>query len=220
MTIAISNFVRRQSPSSEFSHWTCSDEELLRLVNDNFSKGEQGYRDGVWLVPVPPAGFFSGMVQLKEGDSLEGEYKARKEGETPRKSTYCTHRNKLPALGVQIVLYRHDVLAENNEQSCDAEWEIISVNANPCEGKMPIPVGALMANHFQLSGGTATHMTDAEFVKQLRESVLFYADKAHCAPAGRPTRDEIVKMLSDVVELSTTPDDPVIIQAKNFLLQL
>lgn len=176
--IAISDFVRRQTRESRFSFFEGTDEELLALVNKNFDKRSEGYRDGVCLVPVPPEKFYSGVIQLRAGDRLEGVYEARQEGEEPRKSTWVVDGQKMPAKTVEIILYREDVLAENDENSQDAEWEIISINASPTEDKVPIPVGALMANHFEMSGGTATHMTDEEFVKQLKESVLWWRDKS------------------------------------------
>ena len=195
MKIAISNFVRRQTEDSEFSHWTCSDDALLLLIYQNFDNKKAGYRDGVVLVPVPSEGFYSSVVQLKAGDALEGQYKARKEGEKPRKSVFATTRQKMPAKRVDVVLYRHDVLVENNEHSCDADWEVISVNAGPTEHEMPIPTGALIANHLQLSGGTATNMTDSEFVALLRKSVEFWSDKAMCCPKDHVTREELMKRL-------------------------
>jgi hypothetical protein len=187
MSIHITNFVRRQTKESGFSHWEISDEELLARIQDNFHNLHVGYREGVVLVPVPPEGFFSGIVQLKEGDQLVGEYKARKEGEEPRKSTYVVGGQKIPARSVYIVLYSHAVLAEKNEQESDADWEIVSVNASPTEEEPPIPTGALIANHLELSGGTATNMTDAEFVALLRKSVLFWKDKALACPTKIPT---------------------------------
>lgn len=189
--IAISNFVRRQTKDSEFSYWEHSDEEFLVLLNEHFCNKKAGYRDGVVLIPVPPERFYTSIVQLKEGDVLEGCYKARKAGEKPRKSVFASSRQKMPAKSVDVVLYRHDVLAENNEQSCDAEWEVISVNANPTE-EAPIPTGALIANHLQLSGGTSTGMTDSEFVALLRKSVEFWGDKVMCCPKDHVTRDELM----------------------------
>lgn len=182
MKIHINSFVRRQTPESGFSHWIHSDEALLAVVEHHFHKAKQGYRDGVLLVPVNPIGFFSGVTELKEGDMLVGEYVARKPGEDPRKSSYVLGGEKMPALSAYVVLYRHDVLAENNEHETDADYEIISVNASPTEEESPIPVGALIANHLQLSGGTATNMTDSEFVQMLRKSVEFWKDKAQTAP--------------------------------------
>lgn len=182
MKIHITNFVRRQTPESAYSHWTISDEELLQRIQDNFQNANPGYRDGVVLVPVDPTGFYSGVVKLKEGDLLVGEYKARREGEEPRKSSNALNGEKIPAKSVYVVLYRHDVLAEKNEQETDADFEVISVNASPELEEAPIPTGALIANHLGLSGGTDTNMTDSEFVALLRKSVEFWKDKALVAP--------------------------------------
>lgn len=185
-TIGISDFVRRQTPESQFSHYIGSDDRLLESVCENFDKAKPGYRDGVVLVPVSPTGFFSSVVALKEGDVLQGVFQPRQEGEEPRKKTWVVGGKKIPAQSVDIVLYRLDVLQENDEQTpgLDATWEIISINASPTEGEMPIPTGALIANHFQLSGGTATNLTNDEFVELLRKSVEFWKDKALAAPSS------------------------------------
>lgn len=177
MKIDFSSFVRRQTAESQFTHWTLSDEEVLSRVNNGFENRKAGYRDGVVLVPVPPDGFFTSVVKLKEGDKLEGEFRARREGEEPRKSV-CAKGDKTPAKSVDVVLYRKDVLAEGNENSTDADWEIVSINASPEEGELPIMPDVLIANHFVLSGGTATNMSDSEFVETLRKSVLYWKDKA------------------------------------------
>ena len=186
--IAASNFVKRQTPESEFSHFAGTWEELEIMTLQSFVAGRytQGYRDGVLEVPVDPEKFYSNIVQLKEGDMLAGTYKPRQAGEEPRKSVHVVGGRKSPAASVVIILYRHDVLAETNEPSCDSDWEIISINASyfPEGVRMPMSVGTLMANHFQWSGGTATNMTDAEFVKALKKSAEFWKDKALAAPAN------------------------------------
>lgn len=180
--IYVNSFVRRQTENSGFSHWTISDEELITRIKAGFSNRKRGYRDGVYLVPVDPTGFYTSVVQLKAGDALVGEYVARREGEEPRKSHYAASGQKTPAKSVNIVLYSHDVLAEKNENESEEEYEIISVNAELTEEESPIPVGALIANHFELSGGTATKMTDSEFVAALKKSVLYWKDKALAVP--------------------------------------
>ena len=191
MSIHITNFVRRQTPESGFSHWTISDEELVARIERNFDKQKPGYREGVILVPVEPEGFFSSIVELKEGDILIGEYKARRPGETPRKSTGALAGLKIPAQSVDIVLYAHHVLDEKKEQESDADWEIVSVNASPTADETPIPTGALIANHLELSGGTATKMTDEQFVTLLRKSVVFWSNKANIAPEN--VKESILK---------------------------
>lgn len=189
-SIAVSEFVRRQTLNSRFSHYEKDWLELLGIVQAHFRDAKTGYRDGVVLVPVPPENFRCGVVQLQEGDVLVGTYEARQEGEEPRKQVGVPAeglvkqgRVKTKAVSVDIVLYRHDVLAENDERSSEAEWEIISINASPTEGEMPMHPGTLMANHFQLSGGTATNMSNDEFVEALRKSVLYWKDKSMLLPA-------------------------------------
>jgi hypothetical protein len=184
MKTHITSFVRRQTENSPFSHWTFDDFELLCRIESNWGRRKPGYRDGVILIPIEPEGTFSGLVKLKEGDKLVGEYSARREGEEPRKHTYATG-TKMPAKNAYVVLYRHDVLLEGKENETDAEWEMVSFNASPTEEEPPINPGTLMANHFELSGGTATKMSDEEFVKALRISVLYWKDKAMVSPYGK-----------------------------------
>jgi hypothetical protein len=182
MKIHINTFVRRQLPNSGYSHWDISDEELLSRIHTGFPNAIPGYREGVILVPIDPISFHSSTVSLKQGDLLVGEYVARKEGEEPRKSTYSLNGQKLPAKRVDVVLYAHHVLKENNENETDCDFEIVSVNASADLEEAPISTGALIANHFELSGGTSTNMTDSEFVALLKKSVLYWKDKSQAAP--------------------------------------
>lgn len=151
--IFINSFIRRQTESSPFSHWILSDNELIQRIQDNFDNQTRGYRDGVILVQIPPEGFFS------------------------RKSTHVIG-NKSPAKRVDVVLYHHNVLIEKQENESDKEWEIICVNACPTDEPSPIPPDTLIANHFELSGGTKTNMSDSEFINALKESVNYWKDKA------------------------------------------
>ncbi len=173
-------FAKRQTPESRFSHFEGSEQELLELVFDNFFSGKEGYRDGVWLIQVPPEKFMSGVAQLSEGDTLQGTFEARRKGETPRKVVTTTGRKKLPAGHVEIVLYRRDVLEEDPDYTPVADWEVISINASPTSESVPIAPSALIANHFGMSGGTDTKYTALEFEEALRESVMFWHDKAMC----------------------------------------
>ena len=186
--VAVNTFVTRQTKDSPFSYfsgdWSC----LIKLVEGNFDKGVQGYRDGVLLVPIPVCSalgrFYSDIVTLKEGAKLEGTFKARQPGEDPRISVYAVEGEKISARTVQVVLYRADVLAEDDARSTPAQWEIIAINASPTEEEVPISVDALIANHFQFSGGTATNLSDHDFVAMLRKSALFWKDKALLKPNG------------------------------------
>jgi hypothetical protein len=181
--IHVTNFVRRQTPDSQFTHWTVSDNELVDRVLRNLDKAQAGYREGVILVPVEPEGFFSKVVSLKKGDEFFGEYVSRRNGEEPRKSSFLKGQ-ATPAETVWVVLYAHHVLREKNENESNADYEIVSVNGSPSKDTEPppMPPETLIANHFEMSGGTATKMSDSEFVKSLRESVNYWKDKINVKP--------------------------------------
>ncbi|MGO8746391.1 MAG: DUF3228 family protein [Thermoguttaceae bacterium] len=184
-SIAVSQFVLRQTAASPYTHFDGQWSEILEMVRTHFHRAKPGYRDGVLLVPLPPQGFYTGIVKLESGDRLVGRYIPRHAGEEPRKETFVVREGgKSPAKRVDVVLYRHDVLAENDEQSSDADWEIISVNGLPTEEEAPMSPGTLMANHFQISGGTATGMNPEQFEAALKESFLYWRDKATVAPEG------------------------------------
>ena len=186
----------RHTPESGLSHFEGTDDELEEMVENIIlddmyfdqpiegSNCRWGYRNGVLVVSVPHERFFTSTVTLQEGDKLVGEFVSRREGEAPRKQFYAVRgeRSKEPAKRVNIILYRHDVLIEGNENETDAEWEIVSINARTTEEEEPINPGVLMHNHFGSDGGTATKMTDYEFVAQLKESVEYWRDKAHMEP--------------------------------------
>jgi hypothetical protein len=196
--IGISNFVKRQTVASEFTHYDGDFDKIQNLVWANFHLAKPGYREGVCLVPVPPEGFFCGLVTLKEGDQLIGEYKARRPGEEPRKTLRVRRQtpkrvvgrrvvqaegsNKVPCAAVDVVLYSREVLAEGDEERTGAAWDVISINGRPTMEEAPIEPMTLIANHFQLDGGTATGMTPEEFETALRESVLYWKNKAMLAP--------------------------------------
>lgn len=185
-TFGINPFVLRQTPESEFTHFGGGWPRLLELVAENFSQAKPGYRDGVCLVPVPPEDFFCGIVELQEGDKLTGEYQARRQGEEPRKTLRAVSegKSKLPCAAVDVILYSRETLEEGNEDRTGKDWDVISVNGRLTEEEMPIAPDTLIANHFELDGGTATGMSPEEFEAALRESVFFWKNKAMLAPKG------------------------------------
>ena len=182
-TFHINSFVRRQTPESPYSHFEGTDEQLLQLLNEWYNiapRWTQGYREGVILVEVQPDGFYTGLVELRDGDTLVGEFKSRREGETPRMSINVEREGerKQPATRVQLVCYAHNVLAEDNDNETDADFELISINAYPTEEIAPIEPFTLMHNHFGSDGGTTTNLTPEEFETKLRESFKYWQNKA------------------------------------------
>lgn len=180
----VHSFARRQVSASRFSHFEGSEEELINMVEKNMANARKGYRDGIFEVPVSPEGFFSGVVILTKDQKMIATYEARREGEEPRKAIMAEGGQKMAAKSVSVIVYASAVLAEGGDNTLPPEegnWEIISINASPCEGREPINPEVLMHNHFGSSGGTATGMTDEAFVAALRESFLYWKDKAMLA---------------------------------------
>jgi hypothetical protein len=188
----INSFVRRQTLDSSFTHFEGTDVDLLARI-ERSEKIEPGYRNGVVLVVLEgedAENFFTGLVTLKEGDKLVGEFAARREGEVPRKSIRLKNEtgaqrfdnnpqpNKQPCKRVDVVCYSHDTLAEDGDAESDKPWEIIALNGYPTTESAPIAPNVLMHSHFHTDGGTATNMTPEEFEAALRESFLYWKDKA------------------------------------------
>ncbi len=181
--VAMNSCAKRQTPESPFTHFEGTEEELIKMVSLDVAVGNstQGYREGVILVPMDdPSRFFTGMVELREGDILVGKFEARQEGEAPRRAIRVRRegQGKQPAKCVEIVLYRHDVLAEKDENETDAAWEIVSLNGYPTEVPAPISPITLMHNHFGSDGGTDTNMSPEKFEAALRESFTYHKNIA------------------------------------------
>jgi len=181
-TIAVNEFVKRQTPESKYSHFGGSWDQLVQLVKQNFNKAMPGYRDGVLQVPVPPEGFYTSIAELTPGAEIAAKYEARREGEDPYMQLTMPGGQKIPAKSVNIILYRHDVLAEGNENSTDADWEIISINASSWEGaegeSEPLMPEALMRNYFGEPGGTEMKgVSPEQFVEMLRKSRDYWRNK-------------------------------------------
>ena len=70
-------------------------------------------------------------------------------------------------------LYSHIVLKENNENSTNCEWELISINSIP-KGLPDLPIGAvtMMRNQLNLPGGTKANYSSEEWAN----SVKFYQE--------------------------------------------
>jgi hypothetical protein len=170
--IAVNEFVKRQVPESRFSHFAGTWDELVALVELHFGEAKPGYKDGILLVPVPPEGFFSGVVELSEDTPLRAEFAARRKGEEPYLQVVAVGGDKLPAKMVEVVLYRHDVLG--SDASTDAEYEIVSVNARPTEEPEPQTPVAMARNFLELAGGTKAEYSAEDFAR----SIIYWSKRA------------------------------------------
>lgn len=173
MSIKASTFVKRQIENSQFAHFTGSWEQLEKIVEANKAKAVQGYKNGVFLTPVPAEGFFSSLVKLTPESKLHAEFKSRRDGEDSFVNVTAEGR-KAPAKSVTIVTYSKEILAENNERSTDADYEIVSINASPTDQEAPMDPITMMRNFLQRPGGTKGEFSAKEFA----ESILFWSQHA------------------------------------------
>ena len=158
--VAVNDFVRRQVKGSGKTYSnSLSFEHIADHARLQFEAGHyrNGYRDGVIIVDVAPllvSEFSCPFVKLNASTRLKAEWVKRREGEEPYIKVWATTGEELPAQRVELILYSHDVLAENDEQTTDAEWELISIHALP-KGEERLPMGpvTMMRNQLELPGG-------------------------------------------------------------------
>ena len=168
--VAVNKFVRRQTKESgkSFSN-QLSFEDIALHAELQMSAGhfKEGYRDGVRLVAAAAditKQFTCPFVKIDVTTELSAKYAQRR----PNENFYIQVRAKagtlLNAGKVELILYRHDVLVENDEQSTAAEWELISFHALP-EGIDEMPMGpvTMMRNQLKLAGGTKANYSAAEW---------------------------------------------------------
>ena len=134
----------------------------------------EGYRDGVILVQVDKKlihHFICPFVKIDETTVLKAEMVRRRPEEEPYIQLRALSGTPLKTGSVDLILYRHDVLAESDEQTSDADWELISFHAIP-EGIHDMPMGpvTMMRNQLQLTGGTKAYYESDDWA----ESVNFW----------------------------------------------
>ena len=180
--VACGKFVKRQTKESGYSHYIYSWEELEDYVSsrmDNPLNYHQGYRDGVMIVDMVPYAFRSSVIELDKKSKLHSKYDARRSGENSYIQT-AVKGKKQKAKFASVVLYRHDVLAENNERETDAEWEIVAIKARVSdEEDLMCPV-TMARNFLEMPGGTKGNFSAEDFAK----SIIYW--NSHAMVAGKP----------------------------------
>ena len=173
--VAVNDFVRRQIKGSGKTYSkSLSFEEIaidaeLQMIKGHF---KEGYRDGVRIVIGSETllnKFVCPFVKLDSSTELKSKVVFRQKGE----ESYIQIRAKagipVEAGRIEYILYRHDVLAENNEQSSNEAWELISIHAIP-KGIKKLPIGpvTMMRNQLELKGGTKAEYTSDEWADSVR----------------------------------------------------
>ena len=175
MKVAVNNFVKRQKRNSgktysnELSFEFFAKHAEKKLKKNNF---EIGYRDGVAIIELDKIyvdKVFCPYVRITKNIKLVAKYIKRRPGEDPYIQVRALNGKPLQAGSVSLILYRHDVLVENNENTTYDDWELISINAIPKgEKKMPIGPVTMMRNQLDLHGGTKAEYSSKEWANAIR----------------------------------------------------
>lgn len=174
-TVSVNDFVRRQSKDSgksyviDLSFKEIAQHAQCQLKSGNF---KPGYRDGVVIIQVDKIfihHFICPFVKITNETKLNATLVRRRPEETPYIQIRALNGTPLKTGSVDLILYRHDVLAETNEQTSDADWELISFHAIP-EGVHDMPMGpvTMMRNQLQLTGGTKAHYESDDWAKSVK----------------------------------------------------
>ena len=179
--IGVNKFVRRQKKNSGKTYAEkLSFEEIASHAGEQMAKGfyKPGYRDGVILVSTANNllyHYICPFVKIDENTKLRAKVVRRRPEEEPYIQIRALNGIPLKTGSVDLILYRHDVLTETDEQTTDSDWELISFHAIP-EGTLDMPMGpiTMMRNQLQLLGGTKAYYES----NQWAQSVKFWNENA------------------------------------------
>ena len=174
-TIGVNEFVKRQIKGSGKTYSnTLSFENIAEHATKQLAKGhyKKGYREGVILAKVDPSlinNYICPFVKIDEDSTLQAKMVRRRPEEEPYIQIRALNGIPLKTGSVDIILYRHDVLMETNEENTDKEWELISFHAIPLNiSEMPMGPNTMMRNQLQLKGGTKAQYKSDEWANSVK----------------------------------------------------
>ena len=160
-SVSVNKFVKRQIKGSGKTYAEgLSFENIAQHAQEQLTNGNYklAYREGVILVPIDKkliSHFTCPFVKITEGTKLKATVVKRRPEEEPYIQIRALNGTPMKTGAVDLILYHHDVLLETNEESTDADWELISFHAIPEEiDNMPMGPVTMMRNQLQLPGGT------------------------------------------------------------------
>ena len=159
----VKSFNERHGTQSHFEGSWKELEALVEANRHNFEAGTGSVDNDVILVNVPVNGFQSSVVEITAANRhlVSEEETVRAEGEKPViMKTIAV--SKTAAKFVQIVCYRADVLAADNNRTTEAEWEIVAILAQ-LDKIVPMHPTTMLRNSNHDEGGTQRSYTAQEW---------------------------------------------------------
>ena len=180
-SVSVNEFARRQVKDNGKTYADgLTFKEIASHGEEQLKQGhhKQGYREGVTIVQVEDKllhHFICPFVQITDKTKLRAVVTRRRPNEAPYIQIRALNGTPLKTGSVDLILYRHDVLVETDEQTSDTDWELISFHAIPEEiDNMPMGPVTMMRNQLQLSGGTKAFYESEKWA----ESVKFWQEYA------------------------------------------
>jgi|TARA_B100001996_G_scaffold79455_1_gene58580 hypothetical protein len=172
--VGVNDFVFRQKEGSGKSYTNkLSFQEIADHADHQMELDlyQEGYRKGVRIIDVDSSltnKFICPFVRIEKNTKLLARYVQRREDEDLYIQIRAQSGEPLLAGKVELILYHHDVLSENNEQTTDFEWELISFHAVP-KGIDFLPMGpvTMMRNQHELPGGTKAKYSSEDWAKSV-----------------------------------------------------
>lgn len=175
MLVSVNDFVKRQVMGSgktyarTLSFEQVADHARIQMQRELY---RPGYRDGVRIVMVEESlagDFVCPFIELGKDTKLCSRLVRRRPEEEYYIQTRALNGTPVKTGKVELILYRHDVLSENDENTTSSEWELISINAIP-EGLDSLPMGpvTMMRNQLNLIGGTKASYLSEEWAESVR----------------------------------------------------
>lgn len=165
--VQASEFIQKFSvPGTGNAYFDGTFDELAHLVKANmhdFEPGTGSVNNDVILVNIPADKVKTTVVRITPENKhrvIEESY-VRQEGEKPVTRKVMLGQ-PVPAKYAQVVLYRADVLAQDNARSTDAEWEMIAV-LGKLDAVEPMHPETMLRNSQHDEGGTYREYTEQEW---------------------------------------------------------
>lgn len=180
------DFVLRQTAQSPYDHFEGGWDELLALAETHWTKGAiSPSNQGVWIVPIPDElapRFFSSHILVDETTPLHAFFAPRAPGEAAYVQVVSPKGQKQPAQRVELIFYRHEILAADNDapNPQTAEYYLVSINAYPTHAPEPMSPMTMARNFLHLTGGTQP--SNPYTAEEFAQSILYWSNRVRVKP--------------------------------------
>lgn len=168
--VGVSNFLQQVvAKEGDQKRYRGTFEELAAAVKANLHLGTPGTgseNGDTMLVPLDPGGFYTNIVEITPDNEhlVEEIFEARVEGEAPVAKRIIRGSTYAPAKVVNIVVYRADTLAKDDDRSTWEEWEMVAILAQP-EAQVPMHPATMERNASNAVGGTKRTYSDEQWAE-------------------------------------------------------